>query len=287
MRKDAPLAATAARPIALAVILSLLAGCASSPQPYGRESKVSVSSSKHLVWAVAPTVNLSGQSGVDPLLQSDLVYQQLQQVAGLTAIPVDRVATVYAAVGLERVQSPEQAAIICDLLGADALLVPTVTAWEPYNPPKMGASLSLFTRPGTFVRQSDIDPRELVRRASPPPGSALPPSGRDGYFQAVGMFDAADGSVREALQRHAYGRTDPAGPWGAKEFLVSSDRYASFVYRQLTKGLLDQLYRKIPGEAELAAAATDVPGGAKNSNKSSIYPDGGPSGPQPFPSNRR
>ena len=117
------------------------AACDPPPKPYGVERRMDVPGLRSYVWAVAPAVNLSGQKDVDPLLQADLVYQQLQQVRGMTVIPVDRVAQVYAALKIEKIQSPQQAALVCDLLGVDGLLVPTVTAYDPYDPPKIGASL--------------------------------------------------------------------------------------------------------------------------------------------------
>ena len=55
-----------------------------------------------------------------------VVYQQMQQVRGLTMVPVNRVAEVFAGLKIEKVQSPEQAALVCDLLGCDALVVATV-----------------------------------------------------------------------------------------------------------------------------------------------------------------
>ena len=261
--------------IGLASLL-LAAGCTPPPpKEYGREGVVTLSTSRPQVWAVAPAINLSGQPSVDPLLQADLVFQQLQQIQGLTVIPVDRVVGVYVALGIDQVQSAEQAMLVCERLGADALVVPAVTAWEPYDPPKMGATLSLFTLPGSFSTPADVDPRVLARRATPLPGSALPAPGPDGFYQASGMYDAANGTVREALFRHAHGRTEPLGPFGAREFLVSSDRYASFVYRQLTLRLFDQLFH-------LQSPALAAPRDGK-----SEFPAGGPPGPQPFPSNRR
>jgi hypothetical protein len=47
------------------------------------------------------------------------------------------------------------------------------------------------------------------------------------------MFDAANGSVRDALHAYAAGRNDPLGPMGAKEYLASMDRYCGFVYHEL------------------------------------------------------
>ena len=47
------------------------------------------------------------------------------------------------------------------------------------------------------------------------------------------------GSVRSALFRYAQGRHDPIGPMGAKEYLVSMDRYCGFVYHVLIADMLN------------------------------------------------
>jgi hypothetical protein len=57
--------------------------------------------------------------------------------------------------------------------------------------------------------------------------------------QSVGMFDSANGTTRDALTRYAAGRYEPLGPYGAKEYLVSMDRYCGFVYHELIVGLLN------------------------------------------------
>jgi hypothetical protein len=212
-------------------------GCAQPDPQYGTERPpTSWPGHRRQVWAVAPAIELSGQRDVDPLLQADLVYQQLQEAQGITVVPVNRVVEVYASLRIDRVQSEDQAALVCDLLGCDALLVPTVTAFDPYNPPKLGASLQLFAQPGSFARPASIDVRELARRASPDPNESMPSGGR--VFQVVGMYDAANGSVRQALLDYAAGRNDPMGPLGSKEYFVSMDRYCGFVYHKLIAELI-------------------------------------------------
>jgi hypothetical protein len=223
---------------ALLGAIALSGACGPKEPEYGREFVHSLPPKKRQVWAVAPAINLSGQREVDPLLQADLVYQQVQQIRGVTVVPVNRVAEVYAGLGIEQVQSAEQAALVCDVLGADALLVPTVTAFDPYNPPKLGASLHLFAKPGGYARPADVDPRELARRAAPPLDESLPASRDAGFLQAVGMYDAANGTTRDALFAYAQGRNDPLGPMGAKEYLASMDRYCGFVYHELAADLL-------------------------------------------------
>ena len=225
---------------ALLLALCAVAGCREKVVPYGVEATQALGSARGEVWAIAPAVNLSGQAEVDPLLQADIAYGQLQHVRGLTVVPVNRVAEVYASLRIEQVQSAEQAAVVCDLLGCDALVVPSVTAYDPYNPPKVGAALQLFRKPASYSRPEELDPRALARAAAPTATESLDDAGEAGFAQAVGMFDAANGSVRDAVLRYAAGRNDPAGPMGAKEYFVSMERYCGFVYHELIGELLRQ-----------------------------------------------
>jgi hypothetical protein len=224
----------------LSVSVAWLAGCSGShPKPYGQEGQLYLPGTKRLVWAVAPTVNISGVSQVDPLLNSDLVYREMQQVHGLTMIPVDRVVEVYASLKIDKVESERQAYAVCDLLGCDGLIVPTITAYDPYDPPKLGASLQLFAKPATGAQVPRLDPHELER--SPSPGNLQPMTPTRKLVQVVGLYDAADGSVLDSAKEYAKGRSDPNGPLGASEILMSMDRYCGFVYHELISQLLDEL----------------------------------------------
>ena len=219
---------------ALGMILLGLTGCQKS-KPYGYEPTLLLPGTVRQAWAVAPVVNLSGQKTVDPILQADLLYGQLQQVAGLTVIPVNRVVDVYTALRIERIQSEEQAVLVCDLLGCDALVVATVTMHDPFDPPKMGGGLQLFRR-GDYRRPANVDLRELMRQAAPTTQPASLPAGRT--TQVVGMFDASNGTVRSAALQYAEGRNDPASPYQARIVLIDMDRYAGFVYHYLIMELL-------------------------------------------------
>lgn len=214
----------------------LAAGCGLVPKQYGTETQTWLPGEHRQVWAVAPAVNLSGQT-VDPLLQADDLYQQLQQVNGLTVIPVNRVLEVFAAMQIARFQSPEQASLVCEQLGCDAIVVPTITIFDPYDPPKLGASLQLF-RKGQNKPPVNVNVHELSRDAALPPEAALPPPQQAGFKQSVGIFDAANGTVRERLVAYANGRNDPSGPLGNREYLLNMDRYSGFVYHELILDLL-------------------------------------------------
>jgi hypothetical protein len=232
--------------------LATMAGCGESPpKTYGEERQLFLPGSQQMVWAVAPTVNLSGERPVDPLLQSDLVFQQLQAVHGLTVIPVNRVAEIYAKLRINKVQTEEQATAVCQLLGCDGLVVPTVTIYQPYDPPKMGAALQLFAKPGSLERMPLIDPHQLER--SPTPGPMA--MGRPRQMQqAAGIFDAADGTVRDRVNAYSAGRTDPNLPFGNRVVYLDMDQYSAFVYHELISQLLDEMTPPTPGATPVAAA---------------------------------
>jgi hypothetical protein len=220
------------------VMAAALTGCTSNPppKPYGTESVLSLPADRHAVWAVAPTINLSGQRPVDPLLESDLVFGQLQTVQGVIAIPVNRVVEVYLALRIDKVQSQDQANLVCDLLGCDGLIVPTVTIYDPYDPPKLGAALQLFIKPGAYARPVGLDAHQLTQQAAASASESV--AAASGLVQAVGVYDAANGSVRQAVTTFAQGRFDPNSPYAAREYIVSMDGFSGFVYHDLIGQLL-------------------------------------------------
>ena len=126
----------------------------------------------------------------------------------------------------------------CDLLGANAIVVPTITIYDPYNPPKFGASLQLIAKPGAFVRQDNVDARELAREARPGTNDSAPDIDNADFIQSVGMFDATNGTTRQMVLDYAAGRHDPSGPMGPQEYFESMDRYCGFVYFTLIDDLL-------------------------------------------------
>lgn len=195
--------------------LLLCAGCRNG-KPYGVEQQLYIQGRGTPIWAVAPAVNLSGQPQVDPLLQADILYAQAQQINGLIVIPVNRVVEAYSALQLDGIYTPEQAAQVCELLKCDGLMIATITAYDPFNPPKLGASLQIFK-----VKRDPAGGAPTVK-----------------LHQAVGMYDAVNGSVREQIKKYATGRHQPLGPLGVREYYVNMDRFCGFVYHTLLADLV-------------------------------------------------
>ncbi|HQY88646.1 MAG TPA: hypothetical protein PK402_08305 [Tepidisphaeraceae bacterium] len=190
------------------------------------------------VVAVAPAINISGERGVDALIQADLVFQQIGQVEGWTAVPVNRVAEVYAGLGIRQVQNEADANLVCDKLGVDALIVPTITLYNPYDPPKLGASLALFVRNSYGPNKTELNVHQLSREAT---GSVESLPRNADFIQAAGVFDASVGSVQSAIGRYASGRIDSQGPLQEREITLSMSQYSGFVWHELLGEVLDQL----------------------------------------------
>lgn len=222
-----------------------ISGCQSDkPKPYGRESRLLLSADRQ-IWAIAPVVNLSGRPEVDPVLQADLLYKQLQSVQGLTIIPVDRTIEAMVMLQIAEVNTEDKAMALCEVLGTQGIIVSTVTQYHPYAPPRIGASLQLFRLNWNAAGSVPmVTPRELATAPTDAAAAAQDASIRRPVRHplAVGMFDAADGSTRQRLLDYARGRNDPNGPMGEKIYLQSIDLYAGFVYRALLEDLLGQIY---------------------------------------------
>ncbi|HEY0007578.1 MAG TPA: hypothetical protein VGB55_02545 [Tepidisphaeraceae bacterium] len=232
-------------PRTIAKFILLMAACATASactpkdKPYGRERQLVLAGQQAQVWAIAPVINLSGQPGVDAIIQADLLYQQLQTVQGLTVVPVDRVAQVYIASSIDQIQTPDQAMAVMELLGCQGLIIATVTQYDPYNPPKMGVALQLFRKDSITPQAPLPNPHELVRAGAPPVETPMPQN--PDFVQVIGMYDAANGSVRDAVIDYASGRHEPAGPMGEREYFNSMERFAGFAYFTLIEDLLVQL----------------------------------------------
>lgn len=225
--------------ICCAVVAWMAIGCQARRPDYGRESVSWLPKDAPQSIAVAPALNLSGQRGPDPLLQADLVYQELQQVRGLTVVPVNRTVQVMVGLELNRIDTMEQAYAVCDALGVQGLIVPTITAYDPYDPPKFGASVQLFVRERGGRPATNLDVHQLSRQATAGSVESLPQNAD--FIQAVQMFDAAAGSTRDRVERYAAGRTDPTGPLGVREYYLSMDRYAAFAWHELIDEVFEQL----------------------------------------------
>jgi hypothetical protein len=169
-------------------------------------------------------------------------------VDGINAIPVNRVVLAMRHAGIDAVGSAADAMQLAQMLDVDALVVGTVTAWEPYPPPTMGMAVLLFA--GTTDRaKGQMDPRELVRAPAGDvaPGELGPPGA---IAQAAGVFDARNHQTLAWLEAFATGRTEPEEPFGTEVYLMDMELYTQFVSFRLIHDLLGFEQRRMTPVAD-------------------------------------
>jgi len=202
------------------------------------------------VWGVAPLRNESGTSLPDGLLIADAMQQEIELVDGLAAAPVNRVVGAMRGLGLTRIASPAEASAIMSELHLDALLVGSITAYDPYRPMTLGLAFDLYVRGAG--EGSGLDPEHLTRATSLPaaPGDL----GRPGpASQASAVFAASDHHVVQWLEAFAAGRHEPGSALGTNVYMVSMDAYTKFACHRLL-GTLLHLEQQRVGAAQVAAS---------------------------------
>ncbi|TVQ32493.1 MAG: hypothetical protein EA376_05615 [Phycisphaeraceae bacterium] len=226
--------------LALVTLTTIIGGCAGEklrePRPL---TWPHAAPGESTLWAVAPLRNESGVGVFDPLLVTDALASQVQQVRGINVLPTNRVLGAMRTLNMQAVDSPESALRLAEALEVDAILVGSITAWEPYDPLQFGMSLAIF-RPSDDGRSSSrIDPRALQSAASDyglfmsRDGSIAPSS-----FVAEHLH-GANHEIQMAARAFAEGRHDPATALGWRRYLASMTLFTEFACYHLTERLLD------------------------------------------------
>lgn len=221
-------------------------GAASGCQPQGRAEPVPPQmlvapydvSSGEVLWAVAPIGNESGVSAVDVDGVADALVARINEVRGLACLPLNRTFAAMRARGLRAIRTPGEARQLAAALGVDALVVGNVTAYDPYDPPKLGLSLALYSRERGQVE--GIDPVRL-RSSYTDYGQISRSQFADRPAAVVSEhLDGANHEVQMELRRYAQGRHDADSARGWRGHLASMDLYTEFAAYLAVSRLLDQ-----------------------------------------------
>jgi hypothetical protein len=230
--------------VMLTVAVLLMGGCPALERQ-GADPLESPYPSKR-VWAVAPLRNESGSLQADGVLMADHLARQLENAVNIDVMPVNRTLSAMETMGLRQVSSPDEAMRLLGLLGADGLVVGTITAYDPYDPPKLGMAIELYTA-HRVEEGNPTDARRLVRTGKGE--GSLPVVGAGSLRQPVGrvsgFFDASNPEVRQMMKRYASDRGSQRGDsfeelylnlnWGTDDdqewrlYRISMDLYSEFV----------------------------------------------------------
>jgi hypothetical protein len=195
---------------------------------------------------VAPAINYSGSRDFDPLVVSDTLFAELQQVQNLNVLPLNKTLLAMQRLGIRAIDDVATAQKLAQYLNADALVIPAVTAYDPYNPPTVGMVLQLYTpASSTAASVSTTHKPDTVRTnpdrvvfAADVPAAATPAPAQP-VSQVAAVFNATNQSVLKELQVFAAGRTQYDSALTYQRFLMDSDLYMRFVCHAMVRRLMD------------------------------------------------
>jgi hypothetical protein len=251
--------------LALGILLTALTGCSGFPgrdkelvQPRVTQAPYDASLGE-VLWAVIPLANESGTELVDPLVISDKLVAAAEEIQGVRTVPLNRTLQAMHALGLKGIKDPGEVKQLAALMGVDGIIVGTITAYDPYDPPTLGLSLALYARTDAMGSRDDadpIDPRALSEASTDT--MARPALGLDDRPAAVvsAHLDARDHGVLMALREYAEGRHDPASALGWKRYTASMDLYTQFAAQHLVAALVEQEHQRLASLAPVEESPT-------------------------------
>jgi len=233
-----PASLGAGRSLALLLVLAMT-GCELTPklrQPSRVRSPYDTGAGQ-VVWGVAPLTNESGVGVVDVLAVSDELVRAVEGVQGVRSLPVNRTIAAMRALELDVISSPEEAADLAEALGADAVVVGTITAYDPYDPPTLGLTLALLLRPDApTIDPDEIDPLRLSRLNTEYLVDDSPPE-RPTAVASV-LLDARDHGVLLDIKEYANGRSDRDSALGWRGYTASMELFTRFATHHAVSELL-------------------------------------------------
>lgn len=263
----------AALKLVVFVFALAVGGCASSQRPWPADpmsltAPYRAANGGDLVWAVAPLSNESGVSVADELRITDRLVEEIRQTSGLTALPLNRTIEAMRAAELPSIDSPEQARTLARRMGVDAIVVGTLTAWGPYEPPEIGITLALYPAAPDAMRSGAapglIDPFELTKASRGPVTIGANAARTDTETTALSEVSAhlsgVNGAVRERVKAYGTGRADPNSATGWRGYFTSMSRFERFAAFEMVRLLLEEERRRLRIDAPASTATSDTTG---------------------------
>ncbi|MAO22157.1 MAG: hypothetical protein CMJ35_12735 [Phycisphaerae bacterium] len=201
-----------------------------------------------VLWAVIPPLNESGTSIADPSAIGDSIVAAAQGVRGVRCLPINRSLDALQTLGLfNGIESSSDAHKLAEYMGCDAVLVGSITAYDPYDPPVLGLALALYARPGAMAQtsQAQLDSRALTMAFSD-----------FGTFDGLTFagepvsvvsehLDARNHEVQYAVRSYAQGRSDRSSALQWRIYLASMDLYTQFAAHHTIGRLIDQEWLRL------------------------------------------
>lgn len=209
--------------VMLASVLFCLGGCEMFGSSKGADPLVSPYDQRHL-WAVVPLRNESGSRYADGAAFADDLVQQIEGASNLDVLPVNRTLAALDALEMSHPSTYAEAMQLITTLDVDGLIVGTISAYDPYDPMKLGIAVDLYVH-------LDADLPQRSRRPVVTSVSAF--------------FNAGDPIVRDKLERYAHNRGSFADRDSHVQYRISMDLYSEFVAYIISWRLLDAESKRV------------------------------------------
>jgi hypothetical protein len=176
----------------------------------------------------------------------DALVDSLQETRGIRCLPMNRTTQAMRDLGLRSITTPAQARQLATALGVDAVVVSSITAYDPYTP-EVGVAAVVFARPGPMLPQAPAarDPRSLSRQivdAGGGPGIASP----DAPVCVVSEhLNGRNHQVLLDLKDYAQGRQQKESALGWRRYLTAMPLYMDFAAHRTVQLLMQQEWSRI------------------------------------------
>jgi hypothetical protein len=191
------------------------------------------------LWAVVPPANESGTTLFDPLEVGDALVGAVSEIRGVSALPLNRTIQAMRALDLDRISSPAEVAALCKAMGVDGLVVPSVSAWDPYDPPVIGMAVALYARDGS-PGLAGLDPKALSVAATDAGFLAGSSFGDRPVVSKIEHLDARNHQVQLWVREYAQGRSDPGSALNWRIYFASMDLYTEFACYHMVRQIIGE-----------------------------------------------
>ena len=226
----------------IAVFLGgVLGGCSSwynrKAPPPPTEYPLSTPYGAVRTFAIGPTVNLSPSHDFDPMTISDAMFAEMQQVGGLNILPVNKTLIAMQRLGMRSIESARDAQQLARVMGADGIIIPAVTAYDPYRPPSLGMTVQLYTA-HTLMARSQVEARRIDGTVVAT-AVELEVDEQQPVSQVAAVFNSRNQTVLRELRDFTAGRTEYTSALQDEKFIDDMDQYTRFVCHAMVRRLID------------------------------------------------
>jgi hypothetical protein len=244
----------------VAALAAWLAGCAATKEQPLVAPQVTVAPYEtargQVLWAVAPLRNESGAT-LDAIAISDQVVAAAEQVQGVRCLPMNRTLETMRGLGLEFLASPGDAKALAAAMGADGIIVGSITAYDPYTP-TVGLSLALLSRTAAMDNRSSEAGLDVRRLASAPTDyEPFPRSNQRGAPVSVvsEYLDAKNHAVLASVRGYADGRLRESNAVGWRSYTKSAPMFTEFAAWYAVDRLVQQEWIRLARQRATAGVS--------------------------------